>query len=809
MVKQTIQIVLRLRPPRRKHVVAKYNVDESSGDKPKINIDVGKESRDNVVCNRRETYRFQFDGIFDTISGQDQIFDTVSKPVVDKVLEGYNGTVFSYGQTGSGKTFTITGGAEKYSDRGIIPRAIAYIFKHFETHLETEFTLKISYLEIYNENGYDLLDARHDSATKLDDLPRVTLFEDTEAGTVFLKNLSMHTAVNVDEALNLLFMGDTNRMIAETPMNEASTRSHCIFTMHILARPQGATKLRRSKLHLVDLAGSERVYKSGIDGTILTEAKYINLSLHYLEQVIIALSEKQRTHVPYRNSMMTMVLRDSLGGNCMTSMIANCSIEQDNLLETISTCRFAQRVALIKNDVILNEEQDPRLVISRLKQEVDRLKAELALATGRDCDEELSEEEKERCELFMTRFLAADPAAGDCSLPAQVLSDSRKIYFCFSIIQKLHKAALAKSQETVIREIPQPVLPPLPVSTKEASELRDIVTQRDHEIRILVDLLKREKKRQSSNDVGTNGHMQLHNDTQRMPDRVVNSPNLFVNGPQQSIDEPRQAVEQVTAWMEQNAMGRLMGSASIGRSEAFDLFKRDYHLREKIDEQKDELRILYSEAKQLGQHMCGARNEAGHLQTQLSTMMHMEQEADGEITEQIQQIRKSLEIKREAYRSAYTALTELRPRIEHLQHTLETAKLRLVQEFEKWWMNQCNGGELSPQNHISLQETTANRDFQVSETTKQLSMNGSSKHNGTFPSSRSPMTLSPSQSTGQATESSTPVRELEHHSKVVSAQFGEIPLTGDPVVDADILMFVRAREKIRRRQMANAEYNKS
>ncbi|KAF5400103.1 Kinesin family member 6 [Paragonimus heterotremus] len=785
MVKQTIQIVLRLRPPRRKHIEAKYDVDESSGDKPKINIDVGKALRDNVVCNRRETYRFQFDAIFDTISGQDQIFDTVSKPVVDKVLEGYNGTVFSYGQTGSGKTFTITGGAEKYSDRGIIPRAIAYIFKHFETHLETEFTLKISYLEIYNENGYDLLDARHESATKLEDLPRVTLFEDTEAGTVFLKNLSMHTAVNVDEALNLLFMGDTNRMIAETPMNEASTRSHCIFTMHILARPQGATKLRRSKLHLVDLAGSERVYKSGIDGTILTEAKYINLSLHYLEQVIIALSEKQRTHVPYRNSMMTMVLRDSLGGNCMTSMIANCSIEQDNLLETISTCRFAQRVALIKNDVILNEEQDPRLVISCLKQEVDRLKAELALATGRDCDEELSEEEKESNTIFM--FL----------IPK----------FCPP--QKLHKAALAKSQETVIREIPQPVLPSLPVSTKEASELRDIVTQRDHEIRILVDLLKREKKRQSSNDMGTNEHKHPPNDTQRILDqKIVTSHNSSENGPHQSIDEPRQAVEQVTAWMEQNAMGRLMGSVSVGRSEAFDLFKRDYHLREKIDEQKDELRILYSEAKRLGQHMCEARNEAGHLQTQLSTMMHMEQEADAETIEQIQQIRKSLEIKREAYRSAYTALTELRPRIEHLQHTLETAKLRLVQEFEKWWISQCKGGELSSQNHISQEETTANPSVRGSETTKQLSMNRTSKQNEPFPSSRSRMTLSPSQSTEHATESSTPVRELEHHSKFVSAQFGEIPLTGDPVVDADILTFVRAREKIRRRQMANTEYNK-
>ncbi|VDP77408.1 unnamed protein product [Echinostoma caproni] len=152
-----------------------------------------------------------------------------------------------------------------------------------------EYSMKISYLEIYNEYGYDLLDARQESTTKLEEMPRVSLFEDTEAGTVHLKNLSIHPAISVDEALNLLFMGDTNRMIAETPMNEASTRSHCIFTIHIMARPHDSSKVRRSKLHLVDLAGSERVYKSGIDGSILTEAKYINLSLHYLEQVSIGL----------------------------------------------------------------------------------------------------------------------------------------------------------------------------------------------------------------------------------------------------------------------------------------------------------------------------------------------------------------------------------------------------------------------------------------------------------------------------------------------------------------------------------------
>ncbi|TPP55710.1 Kinesin protein [Fasciola gigantica] len=290
--------------------------------------------------------------------------------------------------------------------------------------------MKISYLEIYNENGYDLLDAQHESAAKLEEMPRVTLYEDTEAGTVHLKNLSIHPATSVDEALNLLFMGDTNRIIAETPMNEASTRSHCIFTIHIMARSGNCSKVRRSKLHLVDLAGSERAHKSGIDGTTLTEAKYINLSLHYLEQVIVALSDKQRTHVPYRNSMMTMVLRDSLGGNCLTSMIATCSLEQRNMQETISTCRFAQRVALIKNVAVLNEELDSHVIIIRLKQEVERLKADLALATGVERTEDLTEDQKERCSVWVQRFLACESPNSE-EIPSQMFSDIRNIYFCF------------------------------------------------------------------------------------------------------------------------------------------------------------------------------------------------------------------------------------------------------------------------------------------------------------------------------------------------------------------------------------------
>ncbi|CAH7208769.1 Kif6 [Phodopus roborovskii] len=283
------------------------------------------------------------------------------------VLAGYNGTIFAYGQTGSGKTFTITGGAERYSDRGIIPRTLSYIFEQLH----------------------------------------------------------------------------------KTPMNQASTRSHCIFTVHLTNKEPGSATVRHAKLHLVDLAGSERVAKTGVGGLLLTEAKYINLSLHYLEQVIIALSEKHRTHIPYRNSMMTSVLRDSLGGNCMTTMIATLSLEKRNIDESISTCRFAQRVALIKNEAVLNEEIDPRLMIIRLQKEITDLKTELAMATGEWRTEELTE---------------------------KLLSDKNTM-----------KGGV--SSETTHQEYHDPL------EDEGHAKLRDLLRQRDNEINILVNMLKKEKKK--------------------------------------------------------------------------------------------------------------------------------------------------------------------------------------------------------------------------------------------------------------------------------------------------------------------------
>lgn len=161
------------------------------------------------------------------LTKQERIFEEIAKDVIESCFEGYNGTIFAYGQTGSGKTFTITGGAERYADRGIIPRTLSYIFGKISKNTTHQYSVNVSYMEIYNNEGFDLLDENH-STKNLFDLQRVGLLENTD-GQFVLKGLSVHRAENEEDALNLLFIGDTNRVVSETPKNDQSTRSHCIF----------------------------------------------------------------------------------------------------------------------------------------------------------------------------------------------------------------------------------------------------------------------------------------------------------------------------------------------------------------------------------------------------------------------------------------------------------------------------------------------------------------------------------------------------------------------------------------------------
>ncbi|XP_045404473.1 kinesin-like protein KIF17 isoform X2 [Lemur catta] len=315
--------------------------------------------------------QFTFDGAYHMDHFTEQIYNEIAYPLVEGVTEGYNGTIFAYGQTGSGKSFTMQGLPEPPSQRGIIPRAFEHIFESVQCAENTKFLVRASYLEIYNEDVHDLLGA--DTKQKLE------LKEHPEKG-VYVRGLSMHTVHSVAQCEHIMEMGWKNRSVGYTLMNKDSSRSHSIFTISIeiyAVDERGKDHLRAGKLNLVDLAGSERQSKTGATGERLKEATKINLSLSALGNVISALVDGRCKHIPYRDSKLTRLLQDSLGGNTKTLMVACLSPADNNYDETLSTLRYANRAKNIKNKPRINE--DPKDALLReYQEEIKKLKAILA-----------------------------------------------------------------------------------------------------------------------------------------------------------------------------------------------------------------------------------------------------------------------------------------------------------------------------------------------------------------------------------------------------------------------------------------------
>ncbi|XP_047467305.1 kinesin-like protein KIF6 [Mugil cephalus] len=817
MVKQTIQIYGRIKPTN--ETIAVYSVDNEEQTGASLEFIVPKDLADGFVNNKREFYKFRFKKVFDQAAKQEQIFENIAKPVADSVLAGYNGTIFAYGQTGSGKTFTITGGAERYSDRGIIPRTLSYLYECFSQDNSMVYTTHISYLEIYNEMGYDLLDSRHE-ASRLEDLPKVMIMEDSDQN-VHLRNLSLQQSANEEEALNLLFLGDTNRMIAETPMNQASTRSHCVFTVHLCRREPGSATVRRSKLHLVDLAGSDRVSKTGLNGQLLTEAKYINLSLHYLEQVIIALSERNRSHIPYRNSMLTSVLRDSLGGNCMTTMIATMAVDKRNLDESISTCRFSQRVALIKNEAILNEELDPALLIARLKREVLSLKEELAMVTGQLRDDQLTVEESQKLEELLRAFLD-DP---DPDVTLSLGPDMRKIQHCFSLLKILildsqgGKNGCSDGQESTARK---EEIHESHHSAVEVTKLKEMLRQRDNEISILVKMLKKEKKR--AQDVAA----QLATITSHQSLSSQSASSLSTVPPlrQGSMDDIS-ADHGGRAIQFMKRAPRL----SMGKQEAFETFVRDHEDHLTIEDNKSILKQRSAEARRLGEQLNEARNRITELKKQLE--MRRRQRAahgvmgnDTDVEEEFDPVEenllKNIEQEKMFYKSTIGRLKALRTEIEHLQLLLEKAKVKLQKDFLKWWSQEASSLQ-EPESAATARHHTGSPNGTLKPSSPgtpgyrapDLSSTVRDSPSGPLPNPEPP--ISPVQdlrSTGhksippfpavpawydtsldEKVTGSTPSSEWRALAPTTVSS-SSIPLTGDQQADADILAFIRARQNL-------------
>uniref|UniRef100_A0A4W5P3X9 Kinesin-like protein n=1 Tax=Hucho hucho TaxID=62062 RepID=A0A4W5P3X9_9TELE len=355
---------------------ASHGVIDTVENRKEINVRTGG------IGDKAARKMYTFDMVFGPAAKQIDVYKSVVCPILDEVISGYNCTVFAYGQTGTGKTFTMEGERSPNEEftweedplAGIIPRTLHQIFEKLSEN-GTEFSVKVSLLEIYNEELFDLLSPCPDVTERLQ------LFDDPRNKRgVIIKGLEEITVHNKNEVYQILERGSAKRKTASTLMNAYSSRSHSVFSVTIHMKEitiEGEELVKIGKLNLVDLAGSENIGRSGAVDKRAREAGNINQSLLTLGRVITALVEK-RPHVPYRESKLTRILQDSLGGRTKTSIIATVSPASINLEETLSTLEYANRAKNIMNKPEVNQKLTKRTLIKEYTEEIERLKRDLA-----------------------------------------------------------------------------------------------------------------------------------------------------------------------------------------------------------------------------------------------------------------------------------------------------------------------------------------------------------------------------------------------------------------------------------------------
>ena len=424
---ETVKVIVRVRP---------FNKKETTEGHSEI-VQTNEAEASLLIKDKANACRqFVFDSVFSVKSTQTQLY-SAARPVIMGVLNGFNGTIFAYGQTSSGKSFTMEGVRHVPELRGIIPNAFEHIYSEIQKTPNVTFLIRVSYLEIYNEDIRDLLT----------NTGRLEIKEHPTNG-IYVKDLTSVVVTSPEDMAKVMEAGSKHRSVGATLMNDQSSRSHSIF--QIIIEMEENKKYKVGKLALVDLAGSERQEKTKATGDRLKEANKINLSLTTLGIVIKHLVDGKSTHVPYRDSKLTRLLQDSLGGNSKTLMIATLSPASYNYDESLSTLRYAARAKLIKNKPKVNEDSKDALLrqfeeeLKLLKTQLDGMDSKGTSAKKKETNDEvtkrLEEHEKKKSDLLKqiqeleNQFVNADTVEIDSkelerlemSKKAEVMEEERK-----------------------------------------------------------------------------------------------------------------------------------------------------------------------------------------------------------------------------------------------------------------------------------------------------------------------------------------------------------------------------------------------
>lgn len=672
-------------------------------DNKTVNIHCQRDMRRGVVNNQVLDWSFRLDGVLHNAS-QEQVFDTVATDVVSSTMNGYNGTVMCYGQTGAGKTFTMTGATENYKHRGVIPRAIAQLFKEVENRPEQKTMLWISYMEIYNETMIDLLTTL--PAANNHSVSPMTVVEDSNG--VHVKGLSTHLAQTEEEALNFMFEGETNRAIAEHSLNKQSSRSHCIFTLYVESRSRVHSDARytMSKVNFVDLAGSERLGKTQSVGITQQEAMYINKSLSFLEQTVIALADRRREHVPFRQTKLTHCLKDSIGGNCNTILVANIWGEESQLEETISTLRFATRMMCVASQPAVNEHYDPAIMVKKLEGEIGALKRELAMhdtLTNRShiSYEPLSEQQGYEIQQQVRQYLQAELDEVDIVNVRQIQGvfeafrdivrqldrdTEEKFRERYTLVDKTDPAAIAAAQAAGI---------PVGDDGELVGELDGAsfgVGTASPGARPVASTIVNSKRKDKKGSKGRGDQKSISN----APSPAYSSKADGSGGqtPSGEKDEKRDEAGTPTSMTGKETLPP-KPSTPPSRSEAFDEFKqeRGSEINRILTENKEILESKKNSYKSLAQQINYTKEEIDKSRGKLS-QYKQEREDQGPMTNEDGDViiteAEFLEIKRlqdlkKTYQDDFDELKHLRSEVHYCEKLVSQCRQKLIQEFDNWY----------------------------------------------------------------------------------------------------------------------------